>query len=334
MKTPVFCLIFCLGISITFASHNPKPDLENRQQYNSIILGLLPATDVSGFKGKWKLSKGIPGYISRYLSNYFEICKFDKIYKHTIKNKMPGKAMFSIDELKSVSDEFNLNYLIYGKIEKFFIHKSTAGIGSLGGAKHYLGIIHYKLMIYNSQSHSIVLKKEISIRKQQPLVRINYYKLSDDEDQYLRLNNTEFGSALYDSTIAGSITKELCERIDKEIQNQIRIDYKNSNIPGKLPINKENRVKIARIVSFGENDSGTVYINAGFNDNIYINQKFEVFDVGKEIKDPETGMKLGNADIKVGLIEVDFIKASHFSKARVIKSTSPIKQGNYIYIRQ
>lgn len=54
----------------------------------------------------------------------------------------------------------------------------------------------------------------------------------------------------------------------------------------------ENKIyKIVKII-----DDETLVINAGSNDNIKSGDEFEIFEIGEEIKDPDTGTKLGTLD--------------------------------------
>ena len=54
----------------------------------------------------------------------------------------------------------------------------------------------------------------------------------------------------------------------------------------------ENKIyKIVKII-----DDETLVINAGSNDNIQCGDEFEIFEVGEEINDPDTGAKLGTLD--------------------------------------
>jgi hypothetical protein len=331
----IICILFFLIIPVC---SGPKtgdsiPFLENRPFNKSLLLAVLPISDVSNFKGKWNLRRDVPAYIAKELSTYYKLLNFQKLISYTKNHEMPGKSQFSNRELKKIATEFNLNYLLLGRINKYFTHKTTTGIGSLGGAKHYISIIHYDLMLYDSARDSIVLSSNFKVRKQRPLLRINYYKLSEDEDQYLRLKDTEFGSALFDSTIAGSAMKELCKKIDEGLTKFLMHRVITEPEPARKQKKKVRVSSVSKIVSIDSKDTAIVYLNSGFKDNIYIGEKFDIFSEGEEISDPETGRILGRTENKVGELVIDFIKADHFCKAKITKRDGPVTIGCFIHIK-
>src|SRR3954469_13625384 len=51
-------------------------------------------------------------------------------------------------------------------------------------------------------------------------------------------------------------------------------------------------------------DEGTVYVNAGQESGLQVGQKLNVFSQGKEIKDPTTGLVIGQTEKEVGMLKV------------------------------
>ncbi len=302
--------------------------LENRSISRTLLIAQLPVKDNSGFSGRWRLKEDIPRYISRYLSAYYKMVSYEKCMAFLKTQNRNWAPPFTSSTQKQNCGNFQLSLLLGGEIEKFFIHKGVAGVGSLGGAKHYLGIVHYRLKIFDPSVDSLVLDEKIQIKKSVPLVRVNYYRLSDDEDQFLRLNETDFGSPLFDSTIAGNIMKDLCKKIDEALlKSLVRNPMSVSAAPPPSPT-----VYTVKIVGFDESDSNIVYLNAGFKEQIVINEKFDVFSEGEIVKNPENGEILGKKDKKVGELVILFVKADHFCKAKIVQKDTSINTRCYIQI--
>jgi hypothetical protein len=62
---------------------------------------------------------------------------------------------------------------------------------------------------------------------------------------------------------------------------------------------------------------GQVYVNAGSESGIQAGDILEVFRVGEELVDPETGLNLGQIEEKLGQLEVTSVEEK-FSIARTI----------------
>jgi hypothetical protein len=57
--------------------------------------------------------------------------------------------------------------------------------------------------------------------------------------------------------------------------------------------------KVAKVASVSE-DNQTVIINQGSVDGVAIGQRFLIFSIGQEIKDPDSGESLGNLEVVKG----------------------------------
>lgn len=65
---------------------------------------------------------------------------------------------------------------------------------------------------------------------------------------------------------------------------------------------EEQIFKVIRIL-----DSETILLNAGSNNDINVGDKFEIFNMGKDIKDPDTKKSLGTLDIIKETVSVDTV---------------------------
>lgn len=70
-------------------------------------------------------------------------------------------------------------------------------------------------------------------------------------------------------------------------------------------------------------EDGVVYLNAGEESGLTIGQKLTVFSQGKEIKDPTTGLVIGNTEKQVGTIKVASFFGDNGSIANVVSGSMP-----------
>jgi curli biogenesis system outer membrane secretion channel CsgG len=68
-------------------------------------------------------------------------------------------------------------------------------------------------------------------------------------------------------------------------------------------------------------DGGTVFINAGSDGGVKEGDEFNVFRVGKQIKDPDTGEVLGADETKVGRVRVTAVKGPRLSMATALSGS-------------
>jgi hypothetical protein len=69
-----------------------------------------------------------------------------------------------------------------------------------------------------------------------------------------------------------------------------------------------------------DKDDKIVTLNRGSQSGLHIGQIFDVFVLGKEIKDPTTGEVLGRDDIKAGRVAINSVREK-FSKASILDDT-------------
>jgi len=72
-------------------------------------------------------------------------------------------------------------------------------------------------------------------------------------------------------------------------------------------------------------DSTSIYLNAGSDSNLPVGKTLSVFKIGREIKDPATGLVLGNTEEKIGEIKTVRYFGDDGSVAELVKGTMPSK---------
>ncbi|HVO51751.1 MAG TPA: CsgG/HfaB family protein [Thermoanaerobaculia bacterium] len=68
-------------------------------------------------------------------------------------------------------------------------------------------------------------------------------------------------------------------------------------------------------------DGGTLYVNVGAEAGVKEGDEFNVFRVGKQIKDPDTGEVLGADETKVGRVRITAVKGARLSTATALSGS-------------
>jgi curli biogenesis system outer membrane secretion channel CsgG len=68
-------------------------------------------------------------------------------------------------------------------------------------------------------------------------------------------------------------------------------------------------------------DGGTLYVNAGSEAGVHEGDEFQVYRVGEQIKDPDTGEVLGANEVKVGRVRITNVKGPRLSVAESVSGS-------------
>ncbi|MFA5779937.1 MAG: CsgG/HfaB family protein [Elusimicrobiota bacterium] len=74
-----------------------------------------------------------------------------------------------------------------------------------------------------------------------------------------------------------------------------------------------------------EVDENNIYLDAGKESNLKLGTKLVIFNQGKEIRSPDTGLVIGRTEEKVGELEVVDYFGENGSTAKVIKGSKPVR---------
>lgn len=285
-------------------------------------LGFLPFTNLTAYQGNWFLDKDIPTYLERSLSKTYSILATDSIISYLKSNSLSLYPNLP-DEKRRVAAHFNGDLLISGDIVKFVVSKRIVGEGKYGGLKTYEAKVHLRLKVYSKSQNAVIYDNDIRVEKKDNNTAVNIGRLSKDETLFDSLNTEKFGSKTFDNTIAGLMMREVAEKMLAVVQG----------LP--VPVAKKGESKTfirnAKIVDKNETD---LFINAGFDDKIAPGDIFNIYSVGDTLKDPDTKEILGISEKFLGSLEISEVKASHFSRARIIEQKDSIKTMNIVRIEK
>jgi len=148
-----------------------------------------------------------------------------------------------------------------------------------------------------------------------------------DESATRRVIQFSVVAKLYDTT-----TGKLLESANYQLNNG-EVARNPAYVQQKGDLNEDLLTAMARLMSQKISDrvidvlrpakiiartDQTVTINRGDGTNIAIGQVWEVFALGQELKDPDTGASLGREEVKVGKVRISSVEPL-FSKGEVVE---------------
>ncbi|OGS35671.1 MAG: hypothetical protein A2293_01625 [Elusimicrobia bacterium RIFOXYB2_FULL_49_7] len=290
---------------------------------NADRIAFLPFSDLTSYKGQWELSRDVAGYAGRCLGQTYSVIPFDSVFGLLKEKSLTPSALNTSDAKYALCRALGADFLLDGEIEEFAVRKVVMGEGRFGGVKNYKAEIKVKLRVYNTVANGVIYTEEVSALSKKTLTAVNLLKLSDDEAAFDTLNYVKFGSPQFEKSIAGEMMHELCGKIVALMQN----------LPKNVTKRDESKrlIKVARIVDIAP---AGLFINAGSEDQVRMGDVFSVYTKGDSLKDPDTGEYLGQSERRVGTLRIEFVEASHFSRAKVLDENEPIKIKDFVRIEK
>jgi hypothetical protein len=319
----ICCLLLALAVGAPATARAAAHDAN---------LALIYFSNTCGFSSpKWHIEKDLPAFLTGHVvENQAKFVPFDRVREVLEKRKGKAKELAERKEaepLQEIGRELGATYLVLGDITRFKIEKKTAVMPDVGGYKQYIAEVEIKLWFFDCEVGDVTfettLKKELARRglKFNPPGRI-----SQDEDEYLRLEKEPFGSEVFMHTVIGEALLLLSQEF--ETKAQAFINYGSDTPPAAAPA--PALLSEARILQVDGTDA---FINAGKDDQIRNGDQFDVYTLGEAIIDSASGQKLGYREEKVGRIKVAQVKASHFSRVKILEGAGVIKVMDIVRLR-
>ena len=183
--------------------------------------------------------------------------------------------------------------MIYGSITKFGAQKS---ILSMGG-----GITS---LLFNQQTQRVL--DEISTMQVSTQMSVN-----------IKVANVSNGQILLADTVSGEAQQGQQGDPFVNVQRLVAAKIAEAVVTSRIPF------KVIKVQK-----DGVLILNYG---NVFLQpgDQLELFEVGDQFVDPDTGDILGAEEKKVGLVEVQSVEAK-FSKAMLKSAGQPVKVGSVL----
>lgn len=193
---------------------------------------------------------------------------------------------------------------VVGSVTEFGYTKESKGLsfkGIGGGLSTYKATVGIDVRLINTSTGEIVAAE--NVRKEHKARGISFH------NNKLNFKNQKD----FDESVVGKATRKAIEQIVQLINKQME------QIPwqGKVIMQKGD----------------VVFINAGSKAGLKIGDRLVVYREGEKLIDPDTGLELGSAESKVGVIEIaEDIANGKASKAKIIEGTS-FQKGDVVRLK-
>ncbi|NKB69594.1 MAG: hypothetical protein GKR89_21195 [Candidatus Latescibacteria bacterium] len=272
----------------------------------------LPFKDESKYKGPWNIyvdmARGL-GDSLKY-NDFFRVIPVDSVLADLQKRELQGR----IDPEKALrlGQRLGADYVIFGRIDELSMKRFRATV-PLGGYRSYEGIASVALQllkVIDGQPAGEVLGNGSEPSKNYGITNPAAYL--PFEKEYFLLGEMAWGSDEFYGTLLGKAIGACLANLATELAVAIQP-------PPEL---KSSEPKIIAI------DPDHVYINIGLAEGVTNGVKFGVWDLGRELVDPESGVVLGQAlPRRVGVVQVVQVLNEHLSDVRILEGAEDIERG-------
>ncbi len=272
----------------------------------------MPFRDASKYKGQWQvhteLARGLAD--SLHASKFFRTLSIDLALVHLNKKELKGKI--SVERALDVGRMVGADYVVLGQIEDLSMKRFRATV-PVGGYRSYQGVTSIVLSPYkviDGQPAGEVIREVTEDSKRYGITNPAAYVPLEKE--YFLLGQMEWGSSEFHETLLGkSVGKgllQLAAGLDSLIQP-----------PSELSLSSSPKII--------DIDGLRAYINVGLVDSVANGNKYGVWDGGRELKDPDTGVVLGQAlPRRVGVVQVEQVLSEHLSLVRILEGQDRIEK--------
>ena len=276
------------------------------------VLVFLPFKDNSKYKGDWDIYVEFPRGLADTLRSRhsFRVVPVNRVLPRL--EKKERKGMIPFGKGLEIGRSLKADFVIFGEIDELSMKRFRATV-PIGGYRSYQGVTEVTLRLVNAidgqpagelSRLSEVDSKRYGITNPAAFVPL--------EKEYFLLNEMEWGSEEFHKTLLGQSVGKCMSQLAAALDSLI-------GSPPRLSVSEPKIIDI---------DGVQAYINAGVADSVQNGNKFGVWDHGRELTDPDTGMLLGRAlPRRVGVVQVEQVLSEHLSLVRILEGADRIRTG-------
>jgi len=272
----------------------------------------IPFKDESKYKGAWDIATELPRGIadSLHASEFFRTLSIDSALVHLDKKERRGRI--SVERALEVGRIVGADYVVLGQIEDLSMKRFRATVPA-GGYRSYQGITSITLLPYkviDGQAAGDVARESAEDSKRYGIT--NPAAFVPLEKEYFMLGQMEWGSPEFHDTLLGKSVGKALVQLSAGLDSLIKP-------PSELKVS--SGPKIIDI------DGARAYINVGLADSVANGNKYGIWDDGRELKDPETGVVLGRAlPRRVGVVQIEQVLSDHLSLVRILEGVGEVQK--------
>ena len=272
----------------------------------------LPFEDKSNYKGEWLVSVDLASGLADSLSFGESLVSIPVEKSLELLSRKELKGKITEERALQIGKKFGVDYVVLGSINELSMKRFRATV-PVGGYRSYQGITSIRLYPYrviDGQSVGEVNREATEDSKRYGIT--NPAAFVPLEKEYFLLGQMEWGSSEFHETLLGkSVGKNF-------VQLVAGLDSL---------ISPKSKLKVSSGPKIIDVDGERAYINVGLVDSVANGNKYGVWDQGRELKDPGTGIVLGSAlPRRVGVVQVEQVLSDHLSLVRILEGQQDLKK--------
>jgi hypothetical protein len=276
-------------------------------------IAVMPLENQSGFrKGIWELEKEMAALLSEKMADSpdWRVVPFEVVAALVGEQKK-----VKTERALEVGRLVEADIVLLGAIKDYDLSRVTVGDPMLGGYKSYSGTAELDLQaldVKNGSELGAIHTRQESVDRGLGLDLLG--RPRDQDLQFMKLHQLEFGSEDFQATAIGQVTLSAMQDLVLKLEQLIK--------PSELDLGGE----APEVLSvFGEE----VYINIGSENKLRPAYRFEVYPGADRIE--KEGLDAGR---RIGVVEVREIIGARLSSVRVVEGEGRIRAGDRLRLRE
>ena len=235
-------------------------------------------TDFGGGWGRYKtVGEGLSDMLTTELvqSGQYKVLEREELDGLLAEQDLGTQGIVTPESAAKLGQVLGVELAVVGSVTEFG-YKDQGGDGAVKqiglGYRNQAAVVGVDVRLINTSTSEIVAAEQVRKSKSVKGLKLNTSKV--------KLDNRRG----FDESMVGKAAREAVQRVTTLV---------NENV-GKIPWK-------AKVITL---NSGSVYINAGATDGIKAGDQFFIYNEGESLVDPDTGLKLGSIETKIGKIKV------------------------------
>lgn len=276
-------------------------------------IAVMPLENQSGFrKGIWELGQEMGALLSERMADSpdWRVVPFEVVAALVGEQKK-----VKTERALEVGRLVEADIVLLGAIKDYDLSRVTVGDPMLGGYKSYSGTAELDLQaldVKNGSELGTIHTRQESVDRGLGLDLLG--RPRDQDLQFMKLHQLEFGSEEFQATAIGQVTLSAMQDLVLKLEQLIK--------PSELDLGGE----APEVLSvFGEE----VYINIGSENKLRPAYRFEVYPGPDRIE--KEGLDAGR---RIGVVEVREIIGARLSSVRVVEGEGRIMAGDRLRLKE
>ncbi len=270
----------------------------------------MPFENVSRYSGPWNLPVGVPSMLQRSVAQerHLRSIPVDSALVRLSGRELKGQV--TLERALEVAQELDADYVVFGQVEELQMRRFRATVPA-GGYRSYEGGTQITL-----RPVKVIDREPVEPITRQGIQETKQYGITDPaayapyEREYFMLSAIEWDSREFHQTLVGQSMHHCMDQLSAALDSIIRPP------PELQPLEPA-------IIDL---DGGNAYINVGLADAVRNGDKFGVWDNGRVLTDPQSGMVLGRSlPRRVGVVQVEQVLSDHLSMVRILEGQDDVR---------